>query len=459
MRLIRLCLIASAMLATAMAAPDANDPAAYAVRLPVTVAPGAPLQRILLPPQVLARLRTADHTDLRVFNAQGQALPMAISDPISRLRTEQQSIVVKASPILGAPGRLNVTGVSLQVDDRGEARVVQLDGKVDSAAGTGSVVLGALLDTRRIEAPVVGITLDADVPLEQTISFVVEGSADLKTWWPVGDIVLYRTGAYPRAARSETIKLDPVDLHDRYLRVTWTANPRPLSPIAVRGATLTTARNILATPRAGVGLTGVALEDAHALTFEVPFATPVAAVQVRPVGDNFVMPLRVLGRDDREQSWTPMGSGTVYSMMAGGKRRGDDTIELSGGSYRQVRIEADARAAGFAGVPGIELQFDPVQVIVLVTGSAPFTISAGQAAVPSAYLPRSTLMPSYTERAEDSLPLATVAVAAEAFTLAAGAGDTGASRRALVLWGLLLLGTAALGVMVYVLMRQSKAAT
>ena len=63
-------------------------------------------------------------------------------------------------------------------------------------------------------------------------------------------------------------------------------------------------------------------------------------------------------------------------------------------------------------------------------------------------------MPGYRDGDENALPLAVATVPPGPAMLAATRPENGTSRRSMILWGLLLLGTAALGVMVWVLMRQ-----
>ena len=51
----------------AQAAADANSPAAYAIRVPVTLAADAPLQRVVLPAEVLVRLQSPGYADVRLM--------------------------------------------------------------------------------------------------------------------------------------------------------------------------------------------------------------------------------------------------------------------------------------------------------------------------------------------------------------------------------------------------------
>jgi hypothetical protein len=133
------------------AAPAGSDgePDGYALRLPLSVEAGAKVQRLVLPAAVLAGLQTRDGHDVRVFDAKGRAMPIA--------RAGASAVVGHVSldpmPILGAPDALKVSGVSLRLDGRGAAQVAEVRGE-PVAAGGAPVLLGVLLDARRVSGAV-----------------------------------------------------------------------------------------------------------------------------------------------------------------------------------------------------------------------------------------------------------------------------------------------------------------
>ena len=119
-------------------AADANNPQSYAQRLPLATVPGAALQRVVLPAQVLAALQTADYRDIRIFNAQGQPVPMALAAGGSAtvLAATEKQITLPAYPILGgagaSAGTLAQEGLSLRIEEQQGRRVVQ----INTSAGT-----------------------------------------------------------------------------------------------------------------------------------------------------------------------------------------------------------------------------------------------------------------------------------------------------------------------------------
>lgn len=432
----------------------ANDASAFAVRLPVEFAPGQSLQRIELPPKALIALQSPDLADLRVFDAKGRTLSVArigatATAPLRHMTT------IKALPIIGVAGTLNISGVTLRIDDRQQARVVAVEGAIDAAAPQRTVVLGSLFDTRAVTGRATGLALDADVPAQQPVTFTVAASDDLRSWQVIADKVIYRTSDHQAPESTETIPLSSIALKGRYLLVTWHAATQLVRPILVRGATLTTTTDGAPTRMIGVDVLHPVLEDAHTVSFAQPFGTPVAAIRVTPAGANALVPLRVLGRNDRDQPWTLLATGTAYTLVSNGKTVTDDRLALSGPTFRTIRIEADARTSGFAGVPKIQLQFEPVQIVVLVAGVPPFTLAAGLAGTPNAYLPIHSLVPGYRAGNESALPLVKFG-ASGAASLSGDGPDQEPPLRQIALWALLLLGTTVLGAMVWILLRSGK---
>ena len=465
-------------------AADANSPQSYAQRLPLATVPGAALQRVALPAQVLAALQTADYRDIRIFNAQGQPVPMALAAGGSAtvLAATEKQITLPAYPILGgagaSAGTLAQEGLSLRIEEQQGRRVVQ----INTSAGTpavplGQQVLGALFDTRTLGAPAVSLALDVDLPPAQPVSFQVATSRDLTRWSPLASTVLYRAPAQEGAAGaaqlgSSTIHLTDADLKDQYLRVTWAPAQGGVelgSNLALRGATVTTSRSAAAAARPTVQVNLPTQNKPHELGFSLPFATPVAAIGITPQGSNVLVPVRVLGRNGNQQPWTSLAEGVVYSLQTAGVDQRSAAITLpsyQGNSWRDIRVEADTKTPGFTAPPAVSVEFDPVQLVFVASGDAPFTLAAGlpatdaQAAA-SAYLPLQSLVPGYQPAQENTLPLARTEVAA------AGAANVPASVQApdlsdktstktMVLWGVLLAGVLALGLMAWTLARQTR---
>jgi hypothetical protein len=146
--------LAAPLLVLAADARPANAKS-YAVRIPVTAAPDAPLQRLLLPAEALVRLQSAGYADLRLFNAAGQPVPMALAQVPTINSAEEQKVKLTAYPILGSATSTaaGLEGLSLRIEERQGRRVVQLNTGGGTATGGQQKVLGALLDARAVSVP------------------------------------------------------------------------------------------------------------------------------------------------------------------------------------------------------------------------------------------------------------------------------------------------------------------
>ena len=454
----------------AQAAADASSPAAYAIRVPVTLAADAPLQRVMLPAEVLVRLQSPGYADVRLFNGAGQPVPMALAG-VAAASAPEESVTLPAYPVLGAAstGAAGLEGLSLRIEERQGQRVVQID-TAATAGTTPQAVRGALLDARNVQLPVARMALDVDLPAGQPVTFRVQASKDLKHWQPLAETVLYRADAAaaptaPGRLGNEQIDLQRADLKGHYLRVTWGD-----AAVTLRGATLATSSKTGPRERVSASMAAPALANPRELVLALPFATPVAALAITPPGSNVLIPVRVLGRNHREQPWSPLASAVVYKMATGGKEQASGPVELGSISVREIKIEADPKTPGFAAAPALALQFEPAQLVFLASGQGPFTLAAGlpgATAAASAFLPLASLVPGYQPAQENQLPVALADVAraditggkpADGAQVPAAAASGGISTRSAVLWGVLLAGVAALGLMAWLLLRQTKQA-
>ncbi len=452
------CLIAtcSVTFGTALHAADAESPPGYALRLPITLAPDAPLQRLQLPAQALVQLQSSGYSDVRIFNAQGQPVPMALSRDLTNAADRGQ-VKLPAFPILGGESTAALDGLQLRIDERQGQRVVQVSTATGVAGPAAQKVLGALLDARAVKTPVVAIALDVAMPTAQAITFNVQASKDLKNWRQVADTVLFKTDT--TSLGESSVELPAQDLSGHYLRVTWLGDngqtAATLPGVKLRGATLTTAASGGVT-RVAAAVAPPVLVNPHEFSFSLPFSAPVAALRIDPVGSNTLVPVRVLGRNDRSQPWATLANTVVYKLTAGGKTQTSVPVELAGAAVRDIKIEADKKTPGFAAAPEVSVLFEPVQLVFLASGAGPFTLAVGAANLASAYLNLPSLIPGYQPGQESKLPLAMVETSGAGPAIAAsGAASNSIPTRSLVLWGVLIAGTLALGAMAWVLMRQS----
>lgn len=426
--------VRAALLAALLAAPALADaPADYALRLSVPAA-GEGTRCLRLPATVLASSRSPGLADIRLFDARGRALPIALRVPAPALRRQ----ALAPLPVRGPADRLLVTGVSLRVDGDGQARIARVDGDLRAAdPAVPTVLLGVLLDARRQDGAARALVLDMEAPPEQPVAVSVAASRDLSNWRPLGEATLYRRAGAPSPRLS--VPLNDAALAGDWLRVAWRGEGRLLAPVAVRGAAL-----LRLAPPAEATLEAATPQPADPRRMDValPFAAPLASVAVLPGGSDLLVPFRLLGRTDREQPWTLLGTGVA-------RRAGTtETVRLEAGRLAAIRIEADPRSTGFSAPPRLRLGFAARELLFAGSGAGPYALAVGKAGAATALLPSATL-------GQPVAPCVEPTAAAPRLTLAAPTG--GMPRRQMLLWAVLLVATAFLAAMAWLLWRRAPA--
>ncbi|MDE2597036.1 MAG: DUF3999 family protein [Sphingomonadales bacterium] len=417
-------------------AAPAGDPArpdSYALRLPIEPAKGDGAQRIVLPAQALVALQRADGADLRVFDGRGRMLPLA---RLSAAEAEtRQTLPVPTYAVSGpADNALHTPDVTIRIAN---GAGVLVDAQGSALSGTAQVTLAALLDTRVLEQPVVAVTLDADLPAGQPVTFTAEASDNLKDWTFLADKVLFHPADAVAPLGPDRIDLPGQPLKGRYLRISWSGE----AGVTIRSAQVTTA-TAAPVPRIAIATSGAALDTPHELRFDLPAGTPPAAIRVTEAAPDGILPVQLYGRNNREQPWTLLGAGTVRQDA----RAGGNLIDTSGSAFVSFRLEADKRTSGFSATPRLELLYAPVTLLAAFNGAPPYTLAAGNKAATEVWLARQEVAPD-DGPAPDGLPLATAKSDSAPPALAvapAAPGNPFTGTRA-ALWAALLAGTAMLG--------------
>ncbi|MDR1994386.1 DUF3999 domain-containing protein [Azonexus sp.] len=459
---------------TVQAAPAADTPANYAAHWPLQLPADASLIRLPLTAEVLTQAQTADLRDLRVFNAAGQPVPLAVDrfSPETRAPAPTAApITLPALPILGEPQPGNASGgMALRIEENADGRVVRLDLPPASAArkevptdATTGPLAGALIDTRGQTAALQAIELDATWPPARPFTFRLHASTDLRHWQPLGEVTAYRGGdGNDTVTAPARVELAGVNLQARYLRVTWDATPTAapgavqvraihLLPVAAQAAPARLAVP-LALPDAG--------RDPHALEWRLPFATPVVALDIRADGPATLVPVRILVRQQREQPWTLLARHVVFNLTQDGHTQHSPTLELgqtaSRGAWREWRVEAEPSSPGFPATPQVTAWLAPAQLVFMASGQPPYTLTTGRADAPATSLPLASLIPGYEPGAQTRLPAATLITgpADTAVPITTTAPGTQYDSRQWTLWAVLLAAVLALGGMAWVLIRQ-----
>lgn len=418
----------------ALAAPGVED---FDVRLAIEAPAEASLLQLNLPADVYRAVRHADLRDVRIFNAAGEAVPMArLPRP-----TETQALRVER-PLVALPARAAAVRDGVTVHASGAASVrVEVEG---AAPVTTTALPGYLLEVKDFDATIDALTLvwPESTPFEAAVS--VQASDDLQQWRTVA----HRTALLSLGEGEARIVQDRVALpavRARYLRIDWVGTPPPVS---LQRAVLLNHRRTAAA-REWVVLSGQA--DGKIIDFTSPGLFPVDALRLVPVGDSDVISGRVASRAAVSSRWQWRARTVGYRLQqVGGVDEGEaTTIAPTRDPLWRVTLDADAAVA-----PRLALGWTPESVAFVARGAGPYTLAVGHASAPSVWQAPGQVVPGVgTDRA---------AMLVSARVLSGEAPVAAAPREPAPwqagshwwLWGALLLGVGVLGAMARGLWRE-----
>lgn len=423
-------LSASLIGCSAEQAPEPKKQEDFAQVLAVAPTAGNALGRVVLPAAAVAEIKRTDLGDVRIFDAKGRTLSLALGYDRSGESSLLRSHDLRAIPIVQT-GSGPAVPIAVEVTASDATVAVT----ATDAAAASDPRAAILIDTRELHLPVVGIELNANLPRGVPVTFALEQGADLKIWTPLAEKVLLRPGNDPEVLGQARIALPAINLRERYVRVSWDAAPE----IAVTGAKVFEA---VERPPARVELetSGAALSGPHELRFAPQIAVPIAAVKLEMAGQDGIVPVELFGRNDRSEPWGLLARGALKQGEA------PLSLELSGSTTREYRLVADRRSSGFSLVPKISLSVEPITIFAAFNEGGPYSIAVGHAdAKPAWFDPADLGKPSDLLRAWRREAEVASAGDAPVILLAPAAPETPFDPRKLALWGALLLGVAVLG--------------
>jgi len=463
---IRQRLTASALLALAFlaagistAAPASPAPGEFTWEAPLTLPANAPLARVAVPGDALAALRSPGQRDLRIFNGAGEAVVFAVQRPAPAPRTDSFTAPYPAHALMQSPATPKLPPGALRVQVSGQpgaAPVWVQIGAAPQATPPGQVRLPAVLFDTRAQTQAIGaLELDAQLPANTPVRITASVSADLARWTPVAlRGALFRFDGAGGPANQVLELTAPLMLQGQYLRLAWDG---------VAGVEVRSLRGRLASaapPALVQAVVPAARGVDQGLEWEIGSTMPVSALVLELAAPNTVIPLRVLGRTDPSQAWRQLAQATVLRLGEGADEVRQSQVPLAPQVLRWLRLEAlHGRPLDAASVK-VSAAFEPLELVFVASGSAPFRLAAGRADTPAGDLPAGQLTPAAAGRPLSDLPLATLGPAQVREPLRgfwARMLPQEAQARNLTLWGVLLAGVLVLAGAAWRLLRQLNA--
>ncbi|MFK3797956.1 DUF3999 domain-containing protein [Pseudomonas sp. NPDC088444] len=420
----------------------------FASHTPLTISGEGPWYRLELPLAAQLNARQSTLNDIRVFNADGQAQPYALTLGEPQREEEETPVDVKWFPLYNDDDAKDAEP-KIRVERSTTGTLVEVQPQGDMEAGE-EILRGWLLDTSAINAPLDQLILDWNSEREGFQRFSVEASDDLQHWKRWGEGQVARLSFADELVEQRVVTLP--GRNARYLRLLWT-NPQS-------APTLTSAQ--LVSTRPGVmplswspGIAG-SVEKPGVYVWQLPVALPLERMKIAITQPNSLAPVTLYARHDSNAPWQTIDSGLLYRLTQNGQDVVQDEMELPGNVVQQLKLEVDDRGGGLGNeVPKLSFAVRATQLVFLARGAPPYSLAIGNATIKGAALPLNTLVPGLTPDKLASLGSAKLSTTPVAIPAPPVPVATGPDWKRIGLWAVLVLGVIFLGWMAIGTLRAS----
>jgi hypothetical protein len=438
----------------------AQGPSEFALTLPLVASSNDGLHTVELTEAVYRAAAGRHLADLRIFNANGEALPLARLPQPPAPPPATRTIELTLAPL---PAQIDaresmLKSYALRIERDGERAVIEIGG---TAAGAAQPAVGGyLIDARPLKKlrGRLHLVFGAGAP-EYAGRVDVLGSDDLVNWRPIASGPLARTHRL-----GELIEKGSFELRQppSFLRVAWLGEHGPELAAAQFDEYLPAARTL---PRASLAL--VASDDRKSLLVEVPLALPIEQLVIRTPQLNQSLQVHVyrhlderapqarrLGLVSRRapERWVPVGTVNVLRVLQNG-------VEVEGAplpfTAQTDRLRIDSEVPFGEALPTVEAEWRPARYAFAARAPGPFLLAVGHADPDVGPVLDLRPLLSSEDPAALQWPTARIATAAEAAPLA----DAAARRAERIaaearwsrwaMWGVLALALVALAWMAW----------
>ncbi|MBT8765721.1 DUF3999 domain-containing protein [Metapseudomonas boanensis] len=423
----------------------------FASRVELKVAGEGPWYRLELPMALHFTAAHADLRDLRVFNAEGEALAYALTRSSAYERRSRQEHRLRAFPLRGLADD-GMTVPSVRIERSTTGTLVQV--VPDAAVPKGDLLRGWLLDTSGIQLPLEKLSLDWNGGAEGFQRFSIEASDDLQHWTSWGEGQVARLSYADERIDQQEVTLPGRPA--RYLRLLW-VSPTQAPELSEVRVTSASREHLPAAMAWSAALEPLSAKDNEYL-WELPLGLSIERLRIPIDRPGSLLPVRLQARRDGSPNWQPLASGLLYRLPEGGREVVRDELELPGWMpVKQLRLSVDPRAGGFGQqIPRLEVGMQATHVVFLARGTPPFILALGNPSAARVELPLATLVPGFEERRLATMARAELVGEPALGDHAVPGGEPagGLVWKRIGLWAVLLLGVGLLAAMAYSLLRR-----
>lgn len=434
------------------ARPLQTDDFAYGI--PLQVDGDGAIYSLPLPATVYRHAWDASLADVRVFNSHGEEVPHLLQRAADKRLLTPRRIEVPLYPI---PTQKNQpeSNEQLHISIGDDGTLIDYYGGALPLTGAGAGEY-YLIDASAADIAVERLYLEWDAVTEPLLAQVsVSGSDDLNHWQP---LLEKQTIA---SLQHQGFKLEQHSLvlpgsRVKYYRIHWPPGSRgiPLRKVALG---LRPQQELMPGEQATLLPQGE-MEGEGIYQFDLGGYFPVSSVQLVMPQRNSVVQARLFSRSNDKEPWQLRHQGLFYDLEQEGHRLRNEAVILPPLSHAQWRLEVAQSGGGLGGgMPQLVLGWHPQRLLFIARGEMPFTLAFGRRDTETSHLPIDPLLRRFNADGAESGMIKSAA-AGEWFELG------GPSRLApapaplpwqkWLLWAVLLLGVAVLGLMARSLYRQ-----
>ena len=313
-------------LSATVAAGESPQDFAYAVDIEGVNAAG--FYAVELNAFVYEKAARADLRDLRVFDAQGNALASVLRAPASTEASTRWR-QLPAFAVRGAPAQ-GIADIDVRVHGGGASFAIQ-----NRAVRPNAVVRGYLLHNPAAKPPAAqsaeplhAVEIHWREPANFVARVSLEASDDLNRWWPIGHATLADLAQGRRRLVQRRIDIAPT--RTKYLRLAWEDNEPPFALDAARA-------ELRAAPPSPLVWYTAALTPSAAGEYRLTLPPAIRPTRGRVdfEGVNNIAHVEWLARGAETAAWRVRGAGTVHRLQLQGRELRSDTVALSGGDQRE----------------------------------------------------------------------------------------------------------------------------
>jgi hypothetical protein len=364
--IVALCILSGMVRAQAVTPKD------FAYTQMATPQHDAAAYRIVLPLPVYQNTFNEDLADLRVFNADGIAVPYSLSRPAPQSQVHATPVTVPMFP-LHEGVQISIDGVHLSINSADSAVNLQ----TQNGTATTTAVRQYLLDTRTLDTALAALQLGLpDGAPDYTGRVGVEVSDDLAAWHSV----LTSAPIANLHANGQTLienRVEFVPAKAKFWRLSW----RGISPnFELTNILVEPAGSVTEPDRASLEVSGVAdQKDPRQYTFDLGARPPVSRVNLILPDANSVIDAELSSRSTENSPWRTVLHSGFYRLKTPDAEQQNSALAVSPFTDRYWR----ARIVSAGTLPQsplrLHVEWIPNEVTFLAQGHSPFVLAYGDA--------------------------------------------------------------------------------